>query len=199
MPRSFSETEKAYIKERLLQEAEVCLSLYGVRKTTVDDLVRRAKIPKGTFYLFYASKEALIFDVILKYNTEIQQQLVKQVAGMPQTPGPEELTELIIGLYQSLDGSFLLKLMENGELELLMRNAPPEFLQANILDDERMTAQLMALLPKADAKKSAVFSAAIRGTFLFLFHKDEISRDHFDEVLRIVIHGVVLQMFGEQA
>ncbi|MBE0600433.1 MAG: TetR/AcrR family transcriptional regulator [Firmicutes bacterium] len=199
MPRSFSEPEKACIKERLMREAEACLALYGVRKTTVDDLVRRAKIPKGTFYLFYASKEALILDVILQYNTQIQEQLIKRVAGMPQTPGPEELTDLIVGLYQSLDGSFLLKLVENGELELLMRNAPPDFRQANILDDERLTGRLMALFPKADAKKSAVFSAALRGAFLLLLHKDEISRDHFDEVLRLVVHGVVRQMFGGQA
>ncbi|MFH1513530.1 MAG: helix-turn-helix domain-containing protein, partial [Bacillota bacterium] len=60
MPKSFSDAERAYIKERLLREAEACLAAYGVRKTTVDELVRRAGIPKGTFYLFYASKEALI-------------------------------------------------------------------------------------------------------------------------------------------
>lgn len=199
MPRSFSETEKAFIKERLIQEAEACLTAYGIRKTTVDELVRRAKIPKGTFYLFYPSKEALIFDVILKYNTLIQEQLIGMIAGMPKTPGPEELTNIILGLYRSLDGSFLLKLVQNGELELLMQSAPPEFVQANILDDERMITRLMALFPETDAEKSALFAAALRGVFLLLFHKEEISDDHFDEVLRIVIRGVVLQMFGGQA
>ncbi len=198
MPRSFSETEKAFIKERLMQEAEVCLAAYGIRKTTVDELVKRAKIPKGTFYLFYASKEALIFDVILKYNTLIQEQLLGMVAAMPNTPGPEELTDLIMELYRSLDGSFLLKLVENGELERLMHSAPPEFVQANILDDERMFTRLMALFPETDAEKSTLFAAALRGTFLFLLHKEEVSHDRFDEVLRIMIRGIVLQMFGGQ-
>ena len=59
MPRAFSEAEKSFIKERLLQEAEACLSLYGVRKTTVDELVQRVKIPKGTFYLFYTNPRKL--------------------------------------------------------------------------------------------------------------------------------------------
>ena len=35
----------------------------GVKKTTVDELVKRTGIPKGTFYLFYPSKEMLLFDV----------------------------------------------------------------------------------------------------------------------------------------
>lgn len=35
----------------------------GVKKTTVDELVKREGIPKGTFYLFYPSKEMLLYDV----------------------------------------------------------------------------------------------------------------------------------------
>jgi AcrR family transcriptional regulator len=197
MPRSFSEAEKTCIKERLVREAEACLAAYGIRKTTVDELVKRAKIPKGTFYLFYESKEALIYDVILKYNTLIQEQLIGLISAMPEKPGADALTELIIGLYQSLDGSFLLKLVENGELELLMRNAPPEFVRANILDDERMVGRLMQLFPETDPDKGALFSAALRGVFLLLFHKQEILQDRFGEVLRIMVRGIVLQMFGD--
>ena len=48
-----------------MEEANACLAAYGIRKTTVDELVRRVGIPKGTFYLFYESKGRLIRDVIL--------------------------------------------------------------------------------------------------------------------------------------
>ncbi|MDY4210978.1 MAG: TetR/AcrR family transcriptional regulator [Treponema sp.] len=34
-----------------------------MKKTTVDELVKRTGIPKGTFYLFYPSKEILLFDI----------------------------------------------------------------------------------------------------------------------------------------
>ncbi|MBN1777949.1 MAG: TetR/AcrR family transcriptional regulator [Clostridiales bacterium] len=197
MPRSFSESEKTYIRELLMQEAETCLALYGIRKTTVDELVRRVKIPKGTFYLFYESKEALIFDVILKYNTEIQDKLIGQISGMRKKPDAEKLTDIVFCLYKSLDGSFLLKLVENGELELLMRKAPPGFVQANTLDDEMMVDKLMALFPGTDKAKSALFSAALRGAFLLLLHKKEIAYDRFDDMLRVIVRGVIIQMFGE--
>ena len=50
MPKSYSEQEREYIRERLKEEAAQCLAKYGVRRTTVDEIVRRVKIPKGTFY-----------------------------------------------------------------------------------------------------------------------------------------------------
>jgi len=197
MPKSFTEQEKQYIKERLIREAEECLSVYGIRKTTVDELVRRAGIPKGTFYLFYESKEALIFDVILKLNTEIQAKLLREISAMQAKPDAEHLTEIIFRLYQSLDGSFLLKLVENGEMEFLMQKAPPEFVQTNTLDDEAMMGRLMALFPEMNAEKSRLFSAALRGAFLMMLHKKEIAYDRFDELLHLLLRGIVLQMFGE--
>ena len=197
MPKSFTEAEKQYIKDRLIRAAEECLSAYGIRKTTVDELVKRAGIPKGTFYLIYKSKEALIFDVLLKLNAQIQAELLREVSGMREKPDARELTEIIFRLYQSLDGTFLLKLVDNGEMEFLMQMAPPEFVQANTLDDEAMMDSLMALFPEMDAEQSRLFSAALRGVFLLLLHKDQISYDRFDDMLRLLLRGIVQQMFGE--
>ena len=52
MPRAYSDQERAYIRQRLHEEAILCIKQYGMRKTSVDELVRRVNIPKGTFYLF---------------------------------------------------------------------------------------------------------------------------------------------------
>ena len=65
MPKCYSEKEKEYIKKRLKEEAAALIGQYGIRHTTVDEIVRRACVPKGTFYLFYESKELLIFEVLL--------------------------------------------------------------------------------------------------------------------------------------
>ncbi len=198
MPKSFTEKEKTYIRDRLIREAEACLAMYGVRKTTVDELVHRAGIPKGTFYLFYESKEALIFDVILKLNTEVQQQLLQTIAVMGAKPSVEQLTDIILGFYQSLDGSFLLKLIENGELEFLLQKAPPEVAHINAMEDDAMAARLMALFPEANAQQAELISAAMRGAFLMMLHKKEIAYEPFSDVLRLMIRGIILQMFGGQ-
>ena len=79
MPKPFSENERAIIKQRLQEEASTCLKLYGMRKMTVDELVKRVNIPKGTFYLFYPSKELLVYDVLNKFHDEIHAELQRQV------------------------------------------------------------------------------------------------------------------------
>ena len=196
MPKTFSESEREIIKERLMEEAEKCISLYGIKKTTVDEIVKRAGIPKGTFYLFYESKEALVFDIFLRLNQTIQQKLLENVSAMQGKPDAETLTETIFQLYQSLDGSFLLKIMENGEIEWLIRKAPRGFIEANMADDDLMVGQLMALIPDMDTEKSEIFSGALRGVFLAMMHKDKIANEHFDEVLRTMVRGIVIQMFG---
>ena len=56
MPKIYSETERTDIKDNLKREANILMIERGIKKTTVDELVKRAGIPKGTFYLFYPLK-----------------------------------------------------------------------------------------------------------------------------------------------
>ena len=64
MPKIYSEKEKENIRELLLEEAQIALAHSGIESITVDQLVEAAAIPKGTFYLFYQSKEELFLDVV---------------------------------------------------------------------------------------------------------------------------------------
>ena len=44
MPKSYSDQERAYITKRLKEEAAACMGQFGIRRTTVDELVKRVKI-----------------------------------------------------------------------------------------------------------------------------------------------------------
>lgn len=56
MPKAFSEEEKEWIRERLLQEGEKQFSAYGLRKTNIEELADAAGISKGAFYIFFSPK-----------------------------------------------------------------------------------------------------------------------------------------------
>ena len=79
MPR-YNVNERIQIVRQMHEEVRVCLKKYGVRKTSVDELVRKVNIPKGTFYLFFPSKEDLIYDVICEYRKEILENLLQKLA-----------------------------------------------------------------------------------------------------------------------
>lgn len=194
MPKTFSESERSYIKERLMQEAEKCLAQYGIRKTTVDELVRRVNIPKGTFYLFYESKERLLFDVILQFNDEIQAELLAEISALTAVPDVDTLTDIIFRLYQRLDDSFMPRLLLDGEMEFFMRTLPPELSRLHAEHDDNKVRELLTMLPGIAEDRAEVYSAALRSVFLTLMYKSEIGEAIFDETLRVLIRGVVLQV-----
>jgi len=197
MPKTFSENEREYIKERLIDEAKKSLAQHGIRKTTVDELVKRVNIPKGTFYLFYESKERLLFDVILRFNDEVQEQLLAEVTALPDVPDAQMLTDVIFRLYKQLDNSFLPRLMLDGELEFFMRTLPPELASLHAEHDTDKVRALIGLLPGVRPERAELYSAALRSVFLTLMYKDEIGEALFDETLNMLIYGVVRQLVEE--
>ena len=199
MPKTLTENERIYIKQRLMEEAGKCLSQYGIRKTTVDELVKRVKIPKGTFYLFYESKERLLFDVILRFNDDMQAELLGEVTAMPETPDADTLTDVIFRLYRRLDESFLPNIIQDGEMEHFMRSLPPELARLHAAHDDNKVRELLLLLPGMRQERVTVFSAALRCVFITLLHKDEIGETIFDETLRMLIRGVVLQILENES
>ncbi len=198
MPKKFSESEKEYITRRLKEEAMKCLTAYGVKKTTVDELVKRVNIPKGTFYLFYESKELLLFDVINDLHESIENKLIQDLTVIKQELTPELLTNLLFSLYKEVQKSGLLSIMMGDDLELLMRKLPEKIVKEHLAHDNFNMEQFFSLLPFKKDKNIEAFSGAMRGVFMTLLYKREIGEEVFDEALRIMLRGIIIQMMEEE-
>jgi len=199
MPKTFTDKEREYIKKRLMEEAQDCLRLYGIRKTTVDELVKRANIPKGTFYLFYDSKELLFYDVLCSVHDELHADLRRRLEALDEPAAADQVTELVLGLYKKVEASFLYKFITGGDLELLMRRLPPEVARAHAEKDDFSMEQLIAMAPGIKGDSIKKYSAAMRAIFLSMLHKHEIGEEVFEDALRLMIRGFVMQMFEEGA
>jgi len=195
MPKTFTDNERKYIKKRLMEEAQNCLKLYGVRKTTVDELVKRVNIPKGTFYLFFESKEILFYEVLCSFHDELQAGLMREIEALDGHVSADRLTELLLELYKRIEGSFLYKLITSGDLELLMRKLPPGIANAHAEKDDFSIEQLISMIPGIASNNIKVYSAAIRAIFLSMLHKREVGEEVFEDALKLMIRGVVMQMF----
>ena len=57
MPKAFTDQEKEVLREQLREKGRALFEAHGLRKTSVDEIVRAVGISKGAFYLFYKSKE----------------------------------------------------------------------------------------------------------------------------------------------
>lgn len=148
LPKSYSEQEKEYIKKRLKEEAAKCLAQFGVRHTTVDEIVQRVNIPKGTFYLFYKSKELLLFEVILEEHEMIEQKMYQAVNEMKQDGDiAEQLTRVVCDFFILASKSPILKMINTREVEILARKLPIEVLKEHLEYDSSAVEKVFSVLP----------------------------------------------------
>lgn len=194
MPKSYSEQEREYIKKRLKEEAANCLAQYGVRRTTVDEIVKRVNIPKGTFYLFYQSKELLLFEAIQEQHEIVNRELYKALSNLAtQELSAEKLTDVIFEFYKMTEKMPILKMLDLGEVELFMRKLPREIVEEHLQDDTDTIEKMFALLSIRKEVDIKVMSAAFHAIYYATLHKAEIGEEQYDAALRILIYGIVTQ------
>ena len=63
MPKTFTEKEKQIIRNTLIQKGKDLFSIYGLNKTSINELTNAARIAHGTFYNFFNSKEELYLEI----------------------------------------------------------------------------------------------------------------------------------------
>ncbi len=197
MPKKLSDAEKEYIIKRLKEEATTCLTLYGIRKTTVDELVRRVGIPKGTFYLFYESKELLFFDVMNDLNKEMHEYIMQEILVLQKGITVDTLTDFLYSMYKKVNDTGLINILIGNEMEFLIRKLPPEKVKEHLLEDDTYMEQLFSSLPFHGNQNIEAFSAAFRGIFLTVLYQREMGEEVYDAALKLMIRGLVLQILEE--
>ncbi|HEX5659649.1 MAG TPA: TetR/AcrR family transcriptional regulator [Polyangiales bacterium] len=67
-------------REELLDAAEHLFLEQGLAATSVDEIVTRAQVAKGTFYLHFASKDALVIGLQERFMVRLQNAIEKALA-----------------------------------------------------------------------------------------------------------------------
>ena len=195
MATAFSDNEKELIRKKLNEVAQVCLWKYGVRKTTVDQIVQMAGISKGSFYNFYASKEILFFTVLEEYQKSIIDELTSKL--QEEYIGIDKFSELIYELYQNVRQSFIMNIIQNQEFEYLIRKLPKELIINHHSLDGILTKKIFSHIKVKDNINIDVVTASLRAIFMSMIYIEEIGEKDFDEVLRLLIRGLALQIIEE--
>ncbi|WP_026525145.1 MULTISPECIES: TetR/AcrR family transcriptional regulator [unclassified Butyrivibrio] len=195
MPKCYSDEEREYIIRRLKEEAAKCLAQYGVRRTTVDELVKRVNIPKGTFYLFYKSKEILLFEVIQEQHDAINNGLAQALSKISvKDMSADTFTDLIFDFFKKTEEMPILRLLNTDEVELLVRKLPREVVEAHLQEDTGTIEKMLAMFPMKKKVDVKAISAAFHAIYFATLHKADIGEESYDEALRMLIYGVVKQI-----
>lgn len=52
------------VTDRILEAADECFTTYGLAKTTMDDVARRAEVSRATVYRYFSDRESLVLESI---------------------------------------------------------------------------------------------------------------------------------------
>lgn len=193
MPRQLTQKERQTIISELRNAAMESMLQKGVKKTTVDELVNKVHIPKGTFYLFYDSKEMLLYDALMQKEEETHQMLSAALQKLTPPFSTDSLTELLYQFFQIGFQLGIFQLMVSGELDVMMRKLPDELVKEHISKDDDFLTVFRTLFPAMSMEQLQTYSAAFRAIFFTATYQREIG-DEFQQALKILIRGLVIQM-----
>ncbi|EEG76252.1 TetR/AcrR family transcriptional regulator [Dethiobacter alkaliphilus] len=199
MPKAFSDAEREQIYKRLIEAGKECWEKYGIKRTNVDDLASLAGISKGTFYLFFKSKELFFMEVMQQGHDEIKSRLMEVIMTQQGQPR-ERFVGAIMAMYEEIrQNKWLLSLMnDKSEFEYLLRKLPTEQIEQHIMGDDDDTKQLLALFGVDSKVRPEVVSAALRGMFLMLLQQKEVGAELMDDAFQLLLEGMALRIFEEE-
>lgn len=107
--------EKKQLKRQALLDAAYELFLErGQSKTSIDNIVSRAKVAKGTFYLYFTDKDAISQALIWRMSDRIFDEALEQVKQMGEAPFSEKLLSLADYVLEDLrHNTFVLRLVRH--------------------------------------------------------------------------------------
>ncbi|MBB4825636.1 AcrR family transcriptional regulator [Sporosarcina luteola] len=194
MAKGFSEEERSFINEQLLNSAEECWSIYGLRKTTVDELVNRVGISKGAFYLFYPSKELLFFKVLERIDERIKSKMLENAQNSNKEP-KQIFTSTVHEIFLEIQKNPWLLGLQNGDYDQIIKKLPKEEIAQHLKKDEEGIARLLMYL-NIDCD-SGFAASALKGIFLTLLHRNEIG-DHYNQVVQLFIQSLADHLFERE-
>ena len=160
MARSFTEREKENIKRNFLEACKQSWTQCGYKKTSVDDLCKRAGVSKGAFYLFFESKEALFCEVLYSVQEQICNAASKVIEKHKDKYGVAEALKLI---YREYDKNNFLCDSDSADFTILMNKLSEEQAE-KIKESNQMSQQLFSSQPylkfkvDADLAMSVIYS-----------------------------------------
>ena len=190
--KAFTSEEKDYYLKQLFEKGRLIFSKYGIKKTTVEDLTKAVGIAKGSFYMFYKSKEDLFFYILTQEISELRQNLSLKLFQSNDEPYLlvkkllnriiESLkTNPIIAISVSLEGKEILEreaikkeLKTYGDIKIGLQKL------FTILIDKGIVIPLDPNL----------IVNLVRTLFIVITNKDKLDEEFFDQTIELMIDSI---------
>ncbi|CAN5624266.1 TetR/AcrR family transcriptional regulator [soil metagenome] len=190
---TFTENEKAHIREQLLATGRELFPRYGLKKTSLEDLTRPTGIAKSSFYSFFDSKEELYMELMMEMREEVKARIVG-ASFEADADARGAIVRFLHAVVNELETNPLTRRLVTHpeELEMIARKVSPEQMEANIAASSLPISSFIQegqARGEISAGDPEVIAGVIRSVAILPLHKEEIG-DVYSGVLEMMIELV---------
>lgn len=192
MARGFSQREKENIEKSLIKACSQSWTQYGYKKTSVDDLCKQVGISKGSFYLFFVSKEALFCKVLCSAQQEISKMASAAMAKEKDKLGVAKALKII---YRAYDENGFLYGSNRDDYMILLNKLSEEQAQEMIATSEMgkqifLSHEHLKLKVDADMAISVIYALLMN-----VKNKDNLPCNHL-EVFDFMVDHLIGDLYS---
>ena len=201
--RSLRERQRQEREELILRAAEEVLLEKGYHSTSIDEIAARVGIAKGTVYLHFASKEALVFALLMRGMQKLIQEINVIIAMKHSARSRlEDILRYVHGELFSEHFQLLYALYESMTARQLILEKK-EYVQSQW---EQVAAQITALIDEGKASgelKQEIPTIILTNAFFSMLSPQSYKRlvvdrhmqpkDLVDHLSHIYFHGIAVE------
>lgn len=194
MPYAFTEEESKRIRQELILAGIRLSKELGVQRMSVEKLTAAVGIAKGSFYLFFGSKEDFILEVAAYASEETQKMLLKKLNGRTQMSAHEFMEFFNEYLHSDLD---LMNGLTISDFYWLKNH-----IKKQVLFDPDMqikTAQfwLSLISDVREDVDTGTFVNLIKSIYAIREHSDTMVTASLENSVRILLHTIEIYISGK--
>lgn len=189
MARGFTDREKDIIRKDLINKGRELFGLYGLRKTSIEDLTKAVGIAQGSFYTFFNSKEELYLEVINQEGEIIKEKFFSEDSTEKLTR--KRFKNFFKKILQIVHINPIIKqIFLEEEIDFLIRKIPPEKMKEY---HKRFFNQILILIKKWQKEgaiinhKPEVIAAVLQTMFHLILHKNDYEEEDFEDITELLI------------
>ncbi len=193
MAVGFTPEEKERILILLKQEAKICVSSIGMRKTTVDRLAQAAGISKGAFYKFFESKELLFLEVLEDWHKEIYDTALSVIQRLQGLPQAERAAQGLLAAFRIIVSHSLTEFLV-ADTPFLLRKIPKEIVLKRYHSDAVHLRYIISV-SGLRLKTSEELAVTVIVTLMQALKGREADDDLFWQSYELIVRGACSRLF----
>lgn len=191
MPQIFDKIGRDKVREQLLETGFQLIKQYGLKKTSVADISKKAGIATGTFYNFFQSKEEFVYQLVLYKRSFIKNSFQEITAD--GKADKESFRQFLRKIYLADNDVF--EYLSESEVEMLKARWPEEYWKNQSNDSgtsQWLLSNLEGVRPECDWK---VFANLSKSIALIRHGKQRLYQEEYEETLDVCIDAIIRYVF----